>query len=585
MLKVEPVGEGDAPLWRITWSQHGGPAQTAEFKGVVIANGTLAEPNMPRFEGQFDGELLHTSAYKNAELFKGKRVLVVGAGNSGCDIAVDAVHYARSVDLSVRRGYYFVPKYVFGKPADTLGGKFKMPPWLKQKVDSTVLQWFTGDPVRFGLPKPDYKMYESHPVVNSLVLHHMGHGDIHVKPDIARFEGHTVHFKDGRSQDYDLVLCATGYKLHYPFIDHSLLNWQGMAPQLYLNILSPRFDNLAVMGMIEASGMGWQGRYEQAELVARFFKAQSEGSPRAEALRQAKAGPPPDLSGGYQVPASSNAWRTTCTRTPTAMRCAPPARWPDAPSKGLTMLPVDEIRLNFNPASLVVLNGVLAFLMFGIALDTRVDDFKRVLRMPGGHCGGHCGAVHRAARHHLCAHAAAAARAQHCAGHDPGGLLPAGQCEQHPDPPRQGQCGARVSMTAVSNAIAIVAMPLNFAFWGGMHPTASALLRNHRARPAGDGGPHRAHHRPAVCAGHLWCAEPLSRTGRRSSRNRCASSAFSALIGFIIGAIAGNWRYFLDYVGLVLLAVVLHDALAFGTGYAVARLGGLARLRPARFVD
>ena len=87
---------------------------------------------------------------------------------------------------------------------------------------------------------------------------------------------------------------------HYPFIDHSLLNWQGMAPQLYLNILSPRFDNLAVMGMIEASGIGWQGRYEQAELVARFFKAQAEGSPRAEALRQAKAGPPPDLSGGFK---------------------------------------------------------------------------------------------------------------------------------------------------------------------------------------------------------------------------------------------------------------------------------------------
>lgn len=300
VLRVEPVGEGAAPLWRITWTEHGGPEQSAEFKGVVIANGTLAEPNMPRFEGRFDGELLHTSAYKSADLFKGKRVLVVGAGNSGCDIAVDAVHYARSVDLSVRRGYYFVPKYVFGKPADTLGGKRPLPPWLKQKIDSVVLKWFTGDPARFGLPKPDYKMYESHPVVNSLVLHHLGHGDIHVKADIARFDGHTVHFKDGSAQDYDLVLCATGYKLHYPFIDHALLNWEGMAPRLYLNILSPRFDNLAVMGMIEASGIGWQGRYEQAELVARFFKAQAEGSPRAEALRQAKAGPQPDLSGGFK---------------------------------------------------------------------------------------------------------------------------------------------------------------------------------------------------------------------------------------------------------------------------------------------
>ncbi|MGV3494870.1 MAG: flavin-containing monooxygenase [Ramlibacter sp.] len=298
--KVEPLDDSAAPAWRVTWSEADGSTRTEVFSGVVIANGTLAEPSMPKFEGRFDGELLHTAHYKHPAMFTGKRVLVVGAGNSGCDIAVDAVHYADSVDISVRRGYYFVPKYVFGKPADTLGGKLKLPPWLKQKIDTLVLQWFTGDPVRFGFPRPDYRMYESHPVVNSLILHHIGHGDIAVRPDIARLEGRTVHFKDGSARDYDLILCATGYKLHYPFIDPTLLNWQGMAPQLYLNIFPPRLDNLAVMGMIEASGIGWQGRYEQAELVARFFKARAEGSPKADALRQAKAGPPPDLSGGYR---------------------------------------------------------------------------------------------------------------------------------------------------------------------------------------------------------------------------------------------------------------------------------------------
>jgi cation diffusion facilitator CzcD-associated flavoprotein CzcO len=298
--KVEPLADGPAPPWRVTWTEADGSVHAEVFSGVVVANGTLAEPAMPRFEGHFDGELLHTAAYKHPRMFEGKRVLVVGAGNSGCDIAVDAVHYARSVDLSVRRGYYFVPKYVFGKPADTLGGKLKLPPWLKQRIDAKVLQWFTGDPVRFGFPRPDYRMYESHPVVNSLVLHHIGHGDIGVRPDIARFEGRTVHFKDGSAREYDLVLCATGYKLHYPFLDRALLNWDGMAPRLYLNIFPPRHDNLAVMGMIEASGIGWQGRYEQGELVARFFKALQEGSPKADALRRAKAGPPPDLSGGYR---------------------------------------------------------------------------------------------------------------------------------------------------------------------------------------------------------------------------------------------------------------------------------------------
>jgi len=299
VLRVEPVDESAATRWRVSIDAGQGRIETAEYRGVIIANGTLSEPGMPRFAGQFDGELLHTSAYKSAALFEGKRVLVVGAGNSGCDIAVDAVHRARSVDISVRRGYYFVPKYIFGKPADTLGGKRPLPAWIKQRVDAMVLKWFTGDPVRFGFPRPDYRMYESHPVVNSLVLHHIGHGDIGVRPDIERLDGRTVHFKDGSARDYDLILCATGYKLHYPFIDRSWLNWQGTAPQLYLNIFAPGFDNLAVLGMIEASGIGWQGRYEQAELMARFFKAMSEGRPQAARFRTTKAGPTPDLSGGY----------------------------------------------------------------------------------------------------------------------------------------------------------------------------------------------------------------------------------------------------------------------------------------------
>lgn len=300
VLKVEPVSQAPDTRWRLTTQGPDGVQHTADYKGVVVANGTLAEPNMPTFPGQFAGELLHTSAYKSAALFEGKRVLIVGAGNSGCDIAVDAVHRARRVDISVRRGYYFVPKYVFGRPADTLGGKIRLPAWLKQRVDATILRWFSGDPVRMGFPKPEYRMYESHPVVNSLILHHIGHGDVKVRADVERLDGHTVRFKDGSAADYDLILAATGYRLHYPFLAPECLNWQGMAPALYLNIFAPGFDRLAVLGMVEASGLGWQGRYEQAELVARYLKGLDSGSAPALALKAAKAGPPPDLSGGYR---------------------------------------------------------------------------------------------------------------------------------------------------------------------------------------------------------------------------------------------------------------------------------------------
>ncbi len=288
VLSAEPKG-ADGEGWVVRWRDGEGHEQSGEFAGVMIANGTLSEPNIPEFEGEFTGELIHASQYRSARQFDGKRVLIVGAGNSGCDIAVDAIHHGESCDLSMRRGYYFVPKYVFGKPADTMGGAIKLPMWLKRRVDGMILKWFVGDPQKYGFPKPDYALYESHPVVNSLILFHAGHGDLKVRPDIARFDGNVVHFTDGSSGEYDMILTATGYLLHYPFIDKALLNWQGDAPHLYLNAMHPERDDLFVLGMVEASGLGWQGRHEQAEMVARYISGLKAGNAAARQIKEEKA--------------------------------------------------------------------------------------------------------------------------------------------------------------------------------------------------------------------------------------------------------------------------------------------------------
>lgn len=287
VLRCVPLG-GSGDGWEVTWRDADGE-HTQVFAGLMIANGTLSTPNLPRFAGDFAGEILHSADYRTPRQFDGKRVLVVGAGNSGCDIAVDAIHHGSLCDLSMRRGYYFVPKYVFGKPADTMGGAIRLPMPIKRVIDGAILKWFVGDPQKYGFPKPDYKLYESHPVVNSLVLYHAGHGDIRIRPDIDRLDGHTVHFRDGTQADYDLILAATGYRLDYPFIDDALLNWQGDAPHLYLNAMHPERDDLFVLGMVEASGLGWQGRHEQAEMVVRYIKGLAAGSAAATRLRAEKA--------------------------------------------------------------------------------------------------------------------------------------------------------------------------------------------------------------------------------------------------------------------------------------------------------
>lgn len=296
---VRPSGQGWAVTVRDETGEH-----THQHAGVLVANGTLSEPNLPQLAGidSFTGEVIHTSAYKRGEQFAGKRVLIVGAGNSGCDIAVDAVHHAASVDISVRRGYHFVPKYVLGKPADTLNQGKPLPPKIKQFIDSRVLKLFTGDPVKFGFPAPDHAIYESHPIVNSLILHHLGHGDLAVKADIDTFDGDQVVFVDGSRATYDLVVLATGYRLHYPFLDNALLRWDGAgsggSPDLYLNIFARGAEarGLFVLGMIEASGIGWQGRYEQAALVAAYLAAGSAKADFEKRIDDAH----PDLSGGYK---------------------------------------------------------------------------------------------------------------------------------------------------------------------------------------------------------------------------------------------------------------------------------------------
>lgn len=292
--EVERQGEG----WCVTLDT----GEAFLYDAVCIANGHLNDPNWPQFEGEFEGEMFHSCDYRTSEVFKGKRVLIVGAGNSGCDIAIDAVHQATSVDLSMRRGYHIVPKYILGVPAADFGagsGKLKMPMWLKQRVDTLLLRRIAPDPRKYGIPEPDHKLYESHPIVNSQLLYHLGHGDVRVRSNVSRFEGKTVHFVDGSQGEYDVVVMATGYKLTFPFLDTKYLPWRGgKAPQLYLNIFHPEDDDIFVMGLIESDGGGWQIRDWQAEAVARFLVARREDPRRAEAFRKLKKGPGPDTSGG-----------------------------------------------------------------------------------------------------------------------------------------------------------------------------------------------------------------------------------------------------------------------------------------------
>ena len=284
--------------WRLRLA--GGSAE--QFSHLIAAPGTNWAPNRPDISGKLDGKVIHSVDYKSAEQMQGKRVLVVGAGNSGADIACDAAHAADKAFISMRRGYHFIPKHIFGKPADVFAATGpKLPLWAQQRVFGLLLRLLLGDQTRLGLPKPEHRLFETHPLLNDQILHHLRHGDISVRPDVERFDGKDVVFKNGSREPIDLVILATGYHWPIPFIDRSHLQWRDERPELYLNVFAPGDERLFIIGFLESNGGVYGLLGETADLVARAIKASSDDPSAHARLRDLAAAPPPVLSGGIKL--------------------------------------------------------------------------------------------------------------------------------------------------------------------------------------------------------------------------------------------------------------------------------------------
>jgi hypothetical protein len=296
---VERVERTENGGWEVTLA--GGAARS--YAGVVVAAGVHWIASMPDVPGSFDGEVIHSSRYKTPDIFRGKRVLVVGAGNSGCDIAVEASRTAERTFLSVRRGYYYIPKYAFGKPIDQVGElslRLRVPLFVRRPLNQLLLKAVVGSPDQYGLPRPDHKLLESHPIVNSLVLLALGQGDLTPKPDLVALVGREVRFGDGSTEQIDLIVFATGYQATFPFLDASHLNSADGRPNYYLHVFHPTYDNLFILGVLQPDSGVWQLMDLQARAVAGYIRAARAGRAGVRKVRALKQGPAPDLGGGIR---------------------------------------------------------------------------------------------------------------------------------------------------------------------------------------------------------------------------------------------------------------------------------------------
>jgi thioredoxin reductase len=210
-----------------------------QTSNLVIATGYNREPLIPSWPGQdiFQGKILHSSQYTNGEPFRGQKVLVVGFGNSGGEIAIDLWEHGATPSIAVRSAVNVIPRDLFGIPILSIGIlQNKMPAWLADAINAPILRAVIGDLTNYGLRKLPYGpvtqiRIDTHiPLIDVGTIQLIKEGHLTVYPGIEEFTEDAVKFSDGKQAQFEAVILATGYRpwVHtFLKVEPNILNQEG----------------------------------------------------------------------------------------------------------------------------------------------------------------------------------------------------------------------------------------------------------------------------------------------------------------------------------------------------------------------
>lgn len=271
--------------WQVSTKGPDG-TRTRSYDAVLVANGHHWDPRLPdpSYPGTFDGEQLHAHDYRSGDQLAGRDLVVVGAGNSAMDIAVEGSHRARSVSLSIRRGQWVMKKWLLGYPSDQIALPGWMPWWvtgLRLRIGALT----SGSLTRYGLPKPAHRPGQSHPVQSDRIRDRIAAGRVVVRPGIARLDGDGVIFTDGSRVRADLIIWATGYRVTFPFFDPNLIAAPDNELPLFKRTIHPDLPGLFFIGLLQPVGAVMPLAEAQAAWVAEILTGKYV-EPAADELRQ-----------------------------------------------------------------------------------------------------------------------------------------------------------------------------------------------------------------------------------------------------------------------------------------------------------
>jgi len=278
---VEHAERGADGVWTIRLDS----GETRRYDALLVANGHHWNPRWPEppFPGQFDGEQMHSHHYLENTDFRDKNVLVVGIGNSAMDIAVESSFVARKTFISSRRGAYILPKYLFGRPLDQIGVNALTPvlPFaFRRAILMTLYRIGVGKVQDYGLPEPDHKIGEAHPTISADFLNRIAHGDMTWKPNVAALEGDRVRFEDGSTEETDVIVWCTGYKVSFPFFAEDFVSAPDNDLPLYRRVLKPGIDTLFFLSLLQPLGATMPLAEAQGRWIAAYLRGEYHLPPR-----------------------------------------------------------------------------------------------------------------------------------------------------------------------------------------------------------------------------------------------------------------------------------------------------------------
>lgn len=262
-------------------------AETRHYDAVMVANGHHWDPRWPdpTYPGSFDGQQIHAHDYRSGDQLEGRNVVVVGAGNSAMDIAVEASYRARSSHLSIRRGQWVLKKTLFGKALDQVAVP-GWAPWAVHRLRLRLAALLSGGLTKYGLPKPHHAPGESHPVQSDTIRQRLADDAITVHGSIEYLDGDRVVFHDGTWAPADLLIWATGYQLSLPFFDDAVLTAENNDLPLWNRMLHPDHPGLFFIGLLQPIGAVMPLAEAQSQWAVQILTGQYQLPDRETMIKQ-----------------------------------------------------------------------------------------------------------------------------------------------------------------------------------------------------------------------------------------------------------------------------------------------------------